>query len=64
MMAFMAFPLAGLLSGCYPEKIDYVDEYDLAGRSNITARVRYVSAFKTEEAPTLSYLSFGLGLAW
>ena len=34
------------------------------GRSNVTARVRYVSAFKTEEAPTLSYLSFGLGLGW
>jgi len=27
----MAFSLAGLLSGCYPDKIDYVDEYDLAG---------------------------------
>ncbi len=30
-IALMAFSLAGLLSGCYPEKIDYVDEYDLAG---------------------------------
>jgi len=31
MMAIMAFSLLGLLSGCYPDKIDYVDEYDLAG---------------------------------
>ncbi len=30
-IALMAFSLAGLLSGCYPDKIDYVDEYDLAG---------------------------------
>ena len=30
-IAFMAFSLAGLLSGCYPDKVDYVDEYDLAG---------------------------------
>ena len=27
----MAFSLIGLLSGCYPEKIEYVDEYDMAG---------------------------------
>ncbi len=31
MIAAMVFSLAGLLSGCYPDKIDYVDEYDLAG---------------------------------
>jgi hypothetical protein len=30
MIAALVFSLAGLLSGCYPEKIDYVDEYDLA----------------------------------
>ena len=29
-IALMAFSLAGLLSGCYPDKIDYVDEYDMA----------------------------------
>lgn len=27
----MLIPLMGLLTGCYPDKIDYVDEYDLAG---------------------------------
>jgi hypothetical protein len=27
----MLIPLIGLLTGCYPDKIDYVDEYDLAG---------------------------------
>ena len=30
-IALMAFSLAGLLSGCYPDKVDFVDEYDLAG---------------------------------
>ncbi len=35
-----------------------------AGGTNVTARVRYVSGFKTDSAPALSYLSFGLGLAW
>ena len=30
-IALMTFSLAGLLSGCYPDKIDYVDEYDMAG---------------------------------
>lgn len=34
------------------------------GPSSITAKVRYVQAFKTQDAPDLSYLSFGLGLAW
>ncbi|MCD4711194.1 MAG: hypothetical protein K8R52_10130, partial [Bacteroidales bacterium] len=29
-IAFLAFSMAGLISGCYPDKIDYVDEYDLA----------------------------------
>jgi len=29
--AVLAFSVAGLLSGCYPDKIDYVDEYDVAG---------------------------------
>ncbi len=27
----LLIPLIGLLSGCYPDKLDYVDEYDLAG---------------------------------
>jgi hypothetical protein len=27
----MALPAAMILHGCYPDKIDYVDEYDLAG---------------------------------
>ena len=31
MIAAMVFSLAGLLTGCYPDKIDYMDEYDLAG---------------------------------
>lgn len=35
-----------------------------AGTTNITARARYVAGFKTDSAPALSYLSFGLGLAW
>ena len=35
-----------------------------AGNTNVTARVRYVAGFKTSSAPPLSYLSFGLGLAW
>lgn len=30
-IAFLAFAAAGLLSGCYPDKVDYVDEYDVAG---------------------------------
>ena len=35
-----------------------------AGNTDVTARVRYVSGFKTDNAPALSYLSFGLGIAW
>jgi hypothetical protein len=35
-----------------------------AGPSSVTAKVRYVQAFETQDAPALSYLSFGLGLAW
>ena len=35
-----------------------------AGQTNIAARVRYVSGFKTDNAPALSYLSFGLGFGW
>jgi len=35
-----------------------------AGQTNVTARVRYVAGIKTDKAPALSYLSFGLGLAW
>ena len=35
-----------------------------AGQTNVTARVRYVAGFKTDDAPSLSYLSIGLGLAW
>ena len=34
------------------------------GPSSVTAKVRYVQAFKTQDAPDLSYLSIGLGLAW
>ena len=30
-IATLVFSLAGLLTGCYPDKIDYLDEYDLAG---------------------------------
>ena len=30
----------------------------------LTAKVRYVSGFKTDSAPALSYLSIGLGLGW
>ena len=33
-------------------------------RTKVTARARYVAGFKTSSAPPLSYLSFGLGLAW
>lgn len=31
MIAAMVFSLVGLLTGCYPDKMDYVDEYDVAG---------------------------------
>ncbi len=31
LLILMVFPGLGLLTGCYPDKIDYVDEYDLAG---------------------------------
>ncbi|MDX2431568.1 MAG: hypothetical protein QNK35_11575 [Bacteroides sp.] len=34
------------------------------GDTYLTAKVRYVMAFKTAEAPDLSYLSVGLGIAW
>ena len=34
------------------------------GRSYLTAKLRYVIGFKTENAPDLSYLSLGLGFAW
>ena len=30
-IAFIALVLAVLISGCYPDKIQYVDEYDMAG---------------------------------
>jgi hypothetical protein len=30
-IAFLALTLAVMISGCYPDKIDYVDEYDVAG---------------------------------
>ena len=29
--ALMLVPLMALLNGCYPDKVDYVDEYDMAG---------------------------------
>ena len=34
------------------------------GQSYFTAKVRYVQAFETADAPDLSYLSIGLGFAW
>ncbi|MCK5136359.1 MAG: hypothetical protein KAR19_11275 [Bacteroidales bacterium] len=34
------------------------------GQSYLTAKVRYVHGFKTSDAPTLSYLGFGVGFAW
>ena len=34
------------------------------GRSYLTAKLRYVAGFKTDNAPELSYLSVGLGVAW
>ncbi|MCK5068574.1 MAG: hypothetical protein KAR16_14095 [Bacteroidales bacterium] len=34
------------------------------GSSYLTAKVRYVMAFETDDAPDLSYLSVGLGFAW
>ncbi len=34
------------------------------GMSYLTARVRYVHAFETADAPNLSYLAIGLGFAW
>jgi len=30
-IAILTISVAGLLSGCYPDKIDYLDEYDVAG---------------------------------
>ncbi|MCK5068573.1 MAG: DUF4136 domain-containing protein [Bacteroidales bacterium] len=42
----MLIPLMGLLTGCYPDKIDYVDEYDLAG------------TMFDEDADFSSYLTF------
>ena len=32
--------------------------------SSLTAKLRYVQGFKTANAPALSYLSVGLGIAW
>lgn len=34
------------------------------GQSYFTAKVRYVHGLKTGDAPTLSYLGFGVGVAW
>ena len=34
------------------------------GQTYVTAKVKYVNAFKTSNAPSLSYLSLGLGFAW
>jgi len=34
------------------------------GQSYLSAKVRYVMAFETDEAPDLSYLSVGVGIAW
>lgn len=46
--AVMLLPLIGLLTGCYPDKIDYVDEYDVAG------------TMYDEEADFSSYVTFHL----
>jgi len=35
-----------------------------AGQTFLTAKLRYVQAFKTSDAPDLSYLSIGVGFAW
>ena len=34
------------------------------GNSYVSARIRYVQALETNDAPTLSYLSIGVGFAW
>jgi len=34
------------------------------GNTYMTAKVRYMHGFKTEDAPDLSYLGIGLGFAW
>ena len=34
------------------------------GNSFMTAKLRYMHAFKTSDAPDLSYLAIGLGFAW
>jgi opacity protein-like surface antigen len=34
------------------------------GSTYLTAKVKYVNAFKTENGPALSYLGIGLGFAW
>jgi len=34
------------------------------GQSYLSAKLRYVMAFETNEAPDLSYLSVGVGIAW
>jgi hypothetical protein len=34
------------------------------GNTYLNARVKYVQAFETSEAPALSYLSIGVGFAW
>lgn len=34
------------------------------GQTYVTAKVKYVNALKTSNAPSLSYLSLGLGFAW
>ena len=34
------------------------------GNTYVSARVKYVQAFETSEAPALSYLSIGVGFAW
>jgi opacity protein-like surface antigen len=34
------------------------------GTTYVTAKVRYVMGFAADEAPDLSYMSLGLGLAW
>lgn len=34
------------------------------GPNSLTAKLRYVQAFKTDKAPDLSYLSIGVGVAW
>jgi len=45
---FLLIPLMAMLAGCYPDKLDYVEEYDMAG------------TLYDEEADFSSYVTFHL----